>query len=391
MVDKFEFAPVPLLHFGTGKLATLPGAARSFGSRVLLITGARSFHASVHAEKLQEDFRSVLLTVENYRIISEPSPHVIDEAVQAFAEYAPDCVIAIGGGSALDAGKAISAMLPLRSPVKEYLEGVGTNRVHPGVKVPFIAVPTTSGTGSEATKNAVISEIGEAGYKRSLRHTNFVPNLAIVDPLLTVDCPRATTASSGMDAFTQLMESFLSTDANRLTDTLAIEGLTLVSRSLLRTYHQGSDIGARTDMAFAAYLSGITLANAGLGLIHGMASPLGGYFDIPHGVICSRLMAPANKITVRKLRLQNRNPGALKKYAQAGKLFSSAESKSNDYYTDALLAAIDLWTNELNIPSLSHYGVRSAHFDKIVKGTGNKNNPVALERDEMMEILELSL
>jgi alcohol dehydrogenase class IV len=391
MFKEFQFASTPHLHFGAGKLAVLPPIAKTFGSRLLLITGARSFLSSTHGENLMEDLRSSSLTVETFRITKEPSPQIIDEAVKKFGGHPPDCVIAIGGGSVLDAGKAISAMLPLRSPVKEYLEGVGSRPNHPGVKVPFIAVPTTSGTGSEATKNAVISEIGDAGYKRSLRHDNFVPNLAIVDPSLSVHCPAATTASSGMDAFTQLLESWLSTAANPMTDALAREGLKCISRSLLKVYEDGSNIEARTDMALASYLSGVTLANAGLGLVHGFASPIGGYFEIPHGVICSILMGPANQLTVRALRRRKENPEALKKYAEAGRIFSEMENKSDDYYIDSLLSTIEIWTKEMQIPRLSRYGVRCEHFEKIINGTGNKNNPISLNCDEMMEVLERSL
>jgi alcohol dehydrogenase class IV len=391
MSEEFQFASTPHLHFGVGKLAVLPSVAKTFGSRVLLIIGARSFLSSTHGENLMEDFRSNSLEVKTYRVTKEPSPQIIDDAVQKFSDDSPDCVIAIGGGSVLDAGKAISAMLPMRSPVKEYLEGVGNPLNHPGVKVPCIAVPTTSGTGSEATKNAVISEIGDTGYKRSLRHNNFVPDVAIVDPSLSVHCPAATTASSGMDAFTQLLESWLSTAANPLTNALAREGLRCISRSLLKVYNDGSNTEARTDMSLAAYLSGITLANAGLGLVHGFASPIGGYFEIPHGVICSTLMGPTNQVTVRELRRQKENPKALSKYAEAGRIFSDMENKSDDYYIDSLLSTIERWTKEMQIPRLSHYGVKPGHFKKIINGAGNKNNPIALNHDEMMEVLERSL
>lgn len=387
MIKNFAFATTPQLNFGAGKLSVLSSAVQSFGSEVLLVTGAHSFLSSSHAQNLLEEFRAQGLGVEHYRIDGEPSPAMIDYAVESFSSFPPDCVVAIGGGSVLDAGKAISAMLPLNEPVKDYLEGVGTKPFHPGVKVPFIAVPTTAGTGSEATKNAVLSETGENGYKRSLRHNNFVPNLAIVDPTLALSCPKSVTATSGMDAFTQLLESYLSTAANPMTDALAIEGLKCVSQSLLRAYREGDDLAARTGMAFASYLSGITLANAGLGLVHGFASPVGGYFDIPHGVICSALMAPANKITVRRLRSEKNDSTALNKYATVGKIFSGTENHSADYYTDFLLSLIESWTEEMNIPRLSSFGLTHPDFERIVNATDNKNNPVSLNRVEMEEIL----
>ncbi|MES1225938.1 MAG: iron-containing alcohol dehydrogenase, partial [Bacteroidota bacterium] len=292
--------------------------------------------------------------------------------------------------SVLDAGKAISAMLPLKDFVKHYLEGVGT-QIHPGTKIPFIAIPTTSGTGSEATKNAVLSETGEHGYKKSLRHNNFVPNVAILDPSLTLSCPKATTAASGMDAFTQLLESYLSTASNPVTDALALEGLKRISDSLLKVYHDGSDLNARTDMSMAAYLSGITLANAGLGLVHGFASSVGGYYEIPHGVICSSMMAATNKITVRKLRSEKSNDEALEKYANVGRLFSDQQNKSSEYYTDSLLDLIHTWATEMSIPKLSEGGVTLNDVEKIVESTDNKNNPVKLNKDEIEEVLKMAM
>jgi alcohol dehydrogenase class IV len=387
MINGFSFANTPQLYFGNGKISTLPAICKVFGSKILLITGARSFKSAAYSSILLEQLDANGFTVELYTISKEPTPIMIDRAAN---KYAPDVVVAIGGGSVLDAGKAISAMLPLKDFVKHYLEGIGT-QTHPGTKIPFVAIPTTSGTGSEATKNAVLSETGEHGYKKSLRHNNFVPNVAILDPSLTLNCPKPTTAASGMDAFTQLLESYLSTASNPMTDALALEGLKRISDSLLKSYHHGSDLNARTDMAMAAYLSGITLANAGLGLVHGFASSIGGYYEIPHGVICSSMMASTNKITVRKLRSEKSNNEALEKYATAGRLFSELQNKSSEYYTDSLLDLIDAWANEMKIPKLSEGGVTLNDVEKIVENTDNKNNPVKLNKDEVEEILKMAM
>lgn len=390
MIRPFQFAKAPELHFGEGKISVLPALIKRYGSKVLLVTGARSFVSSGHGQALLEKLRAEKVQVTQYAVTREPSPEVVDDAVKNSLASAPDVVVAIGGGSALDGGKAISAMLPLGEGVKAYLEGVG-NTIHPGSKTPFIAVPTTSGTGSEATKNAVISSVGETGFKRSLRHDNFMPDAAIVDPVLTLECPPGTTAASGMDAFTQLLESYVSTAANPMTDALALEGLHRVSRSLLRAYRDGADLDARTDMAFAAYLSGITLANAGLGLVHGFSSPVGGFFDIPHGIVCSALMAPSNKITVRKLRSENSNHGALKKYATVGRLFLGQDNQSDDYCTDFLIDLIGFWKNEMDIPSLSQYGIKQEHLQKIADKTDAKNNPSPITKEDMLEVLESAL
>jgi alcohol dehydrogenase class IV len=390
MKDSFNLVPSPLVYFGVGKISVLPSVIKTFGSRVLLVTGAKSFTTSGYRQNLLEEFHSHRISIEHLSVSIEPTPGIVDDAVKKTVSFGPDVVVAIGGGSVMDAGKAISAMLPLGEPVKNYLEGVGTKPAHPGVKVPFIAIPTTAGTGSEAARNAVLSETGENGYKRSLRHNNFVPNVAIIDPVLSITCPQETTAASGMDAFTQLLESYLSTAGNAVTDALAYEGLQQVSRSLRQAYHFGTDINARTGMALAAYLSGITLTNAGLGLVHGFAASIGGYFPIAHGVICSSLMPAANRVTVRKLRSQRSNDNALAKYAIIGKMFSGVENKSAEYYEDLLLDTIEKWSLELNIPKLSHEGVTSSDFTKIVDATDNKNNPVALNKEEMLEILEMA-
>ncbi len=390
MTNTFAFAATPSLHFGVGKISVLSSVIKPLGKKIVLITGAHSFMASSYGQQVYDQLQSTGYTINHYAIDREPTPAMIDRAVNLFAASIPEVVVAIGGGSVLDAGKAIAAMLPLQEPVKDYLEGVGTKN-HPGVKIPFIAIPTTAGTGSEATKNAVISETGESGYKKSLRHNNFVPDATIIDPQLTLSCSPAITAASGMDAFTQLLESYLSTAANPIADALAYEGLKQIAAFLPKAYHNGSNLEARTAMALAAYLSGITLANAGLGLVHGFASAVGGYFDISHGVICSALMAPANKLTVQKLRQTSGNPEALTKYTLAGKLFSQNNGKSGEYYIDSLLSLIESWTSEFNIPRLSQGGVTSTDLDKIVRASDNKNNPVKLDAEEMAEVLTLAL
>lgn len=390
MIDAFSVVATPHLYFGTGKISILSAVVKAIGSKMLLITGERSFPGSSFGLNLLEQMHTKGIAIEHYTIAKEPTPMMVDTAVKKFVQYAPDAVVAVGGGSVLDGGKAISAMLPLNEPVKDYLEGVGNRPAHPGVKVPFIAVPTTSGTGSEATKNAVLSQVGEKGYKKSLRHNNFVPNAAIVDPVLTVSCPPSITAACGMDTFTQLLESYLSTAANPLTDALAYEGLKRVSYSLMKAYQEGSNLEARTNMALASYFSGITLANAGLGVVHSFASSIGGFFEIPHGAICSSLIAAANKVTVRKLRSSKSNDVALLKYASIGKMFSIPGDKSDEYYTDLLLSVMETWATEMDIPGLAKAGVTAQDFEKIVKASDNKNNPVPLDTDEMMEVLEMA-
>ncbi|MBK9391562.1 MAG: iron-containing alcohol dehydrogenase [Bacteroidetes bacterium] len=284
MVNSFQFARIPAIHFGNGIIARLPAFASQFGRRLIIVTGKGSFLNSQQAERLFTDLKKDGFVWQHFIIPGEPSPEIIDQSVNAINDEKIDLVIGIGGGSVLDAGKAVSAMLYKSDSVKEYLEVTGT-KTHPGTKVPYIAVPTTSGTGSEATKNAVISQTGAAGFKRSLRHDNFVPEIALVDPELTTRCPADITAASGMDCFTQLTEAYLSDKSGPFTDALALEGLKEIRKSLVRVCIDGSDTGTRSGMSFAALTSGICLANAGLGVVHGFASSMGARYDIPHGVI----------------------------------------------------------------------------------------------------------
>ncbi len=389
MGHSFTVVPSPLLQFGAGKIDQLAKAIKVHGSKLILVTGANSFVSSQHFEKLTVQLTQEKLIFKQIQVREEPTPGLVDDAVTELAPFNPDVVVSIGGGSVMDAGKAISAMIPLNETVKNYLEGIGT-KTHPGVKIPFIAVPTTAGTGSEAAKNAVLSETGPNGFKKSLRHNNFVPDLAIIDPALTLSCSPFTTAASGMDAFTQLLESYLSPAGNALTDAIALEGLRQISFSLMPAFDDGSNLEARTGMALAAYLSGLTLTNAGLGLIHGFASSIGGFFPIPHGVICSALMAPVNKLTVRKLRAENGSE-SLRKYATVGQIFSANKPKrSDEYETDYLLDTIETWNAKMRIPSLAEVGVSSSDHIRIIAITENKNNPTPLVAEEMHEALEMA-
>ena len=308
MVKPFSFSKLPLIHFGPGKLNLLPGLIPRFGKKIIIVSNERSFTGTKAASGLFEKLERNDISFSVLSIPGEPSPEMVDAATARFRSEKIDAVVSIGGGSVLDAGKAVSAMLYMNGSVKEFLEGVGT-REHPGSKVPFIAIPTTSGTGSEATKNAVLSETGKSGFKKSLRHDNFVPDTAIVDPELTISCPPAVTAASGMDCFSQLTEAFLSDKSFEVTDCLAVEGFKALKDNLKRSYSDGMDISARSGMSFAALTSGICLANAGLGVVHGFASSIGGMCDIPHGVVCGTIMASANEITVRELRRNGKDIG----------------------------------------------------------------------------------
>jgi alcohol dehydrogenase class IV len=386
-MKSFSLARIPELIFGAGKISLLPGIVGRYGKNLLIVTGQRSFLETVQADSLFVNLKQQGFLFSIYIINHEPSPADIDLAVEQFKESKPDVVVAIGGGSVIDAGKAISAMLVSSEMITNYLEVVGT-LTPPGLKIPFIAVPTTSGTGSEATKNAVITSIGANGFKSSLRHANYIPDLALIDPELQLNCPVRQTACSGMDAFTQLLESYLSTEASPMTDTLALDGINQICQSLVHLVREDpNDIRCRSKMAYAAWLSGITIANAGLGTVHGFASSIGSRFAIPHGVVCGTLMAETNRITLQKLSSSGDEKYFLNKYATVGRILLAKKHGSDAYFADSLIDSLIQITIDLDIPKLSEFGISRTDLHQIAGQTSNKNNPVKLLSSELEEIL----
>ncbi|MFO7932546.1 MAG: iron-containing alcohol dehydrogenase [Bacteroidales bacterium] len=386
MVSSFQFSALPDITFGKGKRSELPEAAAARGDRVLLLTGSSSIHNSGHGDEIISGFGQAGLNLSHEIITHEPSPAVIDKITGKYRGSGIHVVVAVGGGSVMDSGKAVSAMLPVEGSIRDYLEGVG-DREHPGDKIPFIAMPTTSGTGSEMTKNAVISEVGEHGFKKSLRHSNFIPEMAIIDPEMMLSCPARLTATSGMDAFTQLLESYLSKRANPMTDALALQGLKQIKKYLLRAFLEGEhNLEARSGMALAAMFSGITLAHAGLGLVHGFASPLGGFHDIPHGVACGSLMAPVFARTIDNLIEQPEHP-VISKLNIVSKIFADFKYKTEKEYLNAFKDKLIHITNLLEIPRLSEYGFREEHIQKVVEHTSHKFHPVHLTEEQMTDVL----
>ena len=386
MVKPFQFSRLPKIIFRNGIIAELASIAHKYGNKIILVTGKGSFLKSAYSEQLFQSLKKNRIGYKILTVSGEPSPEIIDEAIKRFSSEAINLVVGIGGGSVLDSGKAVSAMMYKSESVVAYLEGVG-NKEHPGTKLPYIAIPTTSGTGSEATKNAVISQIGKNGFKRSLRHDNFVPDIALIDPELTLNCPADITAASGMDCFTQLTEAYLSDKSNEYTDALAIEGLKAIKTSLVRSYSEGKDIDARSGMSFAALTSGICLANAGLGVVHGFASSIGGMYDIPHGLICGTLMAAANEINIRELRNRESNEVALKKYAFLGKLFVNKDGQTDEYYQDFFISYLYDLTKELKLTGLKKAGFKEEDIGIVCSKTEIKNNPVKLADENLEEIL----
>lgn len=388
MANMFQISKIPFLYFGTGARQELTSICENIGKNLLLITGRYSFDASDFGKELIAKLSEHGFKLERYFISNEPTAIEVDAIVKSAQNNNIQCVISIGGGSVIDAGKAVSAMIPADGSIEDYLEGIGQKK-HTGAKIPFISIPTTSGTGSEATKNAVITKPGENGYKKSLRHNNFIPDYVIIDPELTLSCPPEITASTGMDAFTQLVESYLSTQSNAFTDNLALEGIKNIIASLEKAVSNGKDIIARTGMAYAAYLSGITLASAGLGVIHGFAQPLGSLFPVPHGVVCGTLMSSVNRMTCKKVFQDKKYIKYQQKYEQLGALLT--ENKKSGNLAERFIYYLESLTEKLRIKCLSEYGIKASDLMTIVKQTGLKNHPVDLSEEELLIILKYRL
>lgn len=393
MFRSFNFAKPPRIIFGAGKFSEVPKLVKSFGKTVLIVTGGKSFRASSEWQSLVRALETDSVTHYHLSVEHEPSPELVDKAVAEHRGRNISVVLACGGGSVVDAGKAISAMLLKDESVLNYLEGIGKGPPHDGAKIPFMAVPTTAGTGSEATKNAVLSEVGRGGFKKSLRHDNFVPDLAVLDPLLALSCPPHVTAASGLDAFTQLLESYVSTNASPMTDALALSGLEYAARCLLPVCTDSSkDVNARAGMTYAALMSGITLANAGLGVIHGLASPIGAWFDVPHGVACGTLVGAATSVTIKKLLDQHgdHHPSLIK-YARVGYILSGKREGDVVQGCETLLETVNAWIKILKIARLGEYGIHEKNLKDIAAEPDNKYNPAALNSEEVLNVLRMRL
>ena len=390
-MNSFSIARLPRIEFGSGAFNKLPDLIGQYGRRVMLVTGASIFVTTQHWRRLLGALDRLNIEWEHVTISGEPSPVRIDEIVAEHRRNQIDVVVGIGGGSPMDAAKAIAGLLRLHHSVMEFLEGVGPERPYTGPSVPFIAVPTTAGTGSEATKNAVLSMQGKQGFKKSFRHDKLVAEYAVVDPELLATCPKELIAANGMDALTQLLESYVSLKSNPFTDALAISGMEAVRDSLLNWFDAGASASdAQAKMAYAALLSGITLAQVGLGSVHGLASPMGAFYPIPHGVVCGTLLAPATRKNIEAmLQRESCNP-ALDKYATLAELLCQRSFKTREAAWEELVSLLDQWSEHMQLPTLNQYGVGINDLDHVVansRGSSMKTNPIVLEDDEIKSIL----
>lgn len=389
--NPFSIARLPAIEFGSGAFNKTCSTVLQFGKRVLLVTGSCSFTDTEHWQKLKREFDRNQITFDIIHVEGEPSPELVDTEVNNHAGSQYDVVLGIGGGSAMDAAKAIAGLLNIKRSVMDYLEGVGPELEYTGPAVPFIAVPTTAGTGSEATKNAVLSHQGRNGFKKSFRHELLVARVAIVDPDLLASCPRSVIAANGMDALTQLIESYVSIRSNVMTDALGISGLRAARDGLIPLHESDAQDGAaRERMAYASMISGINLAQTGLGSVHGVASPLGAFYPIPHGVVCGTLVAAATRMNINTMQeRENENP-ALDRYARVSEVLWQRRFKSKQEALELLVVLLEDWTQKLKLQHLSEYGLSTDGIDHVVahsRGSSMKTNPIVLTDEEIRSIV----
>ena len=383
---QFEFATAGRIVFGPGTVSQVPVLASEFGGRALLVNG-RSAEA---AQPLADAIITAGVTCVTFVVAGEPTTGLVEEGVRVARETGCDVVIGFGGGSAIDTAKAVAAMLTNPGGLNDYLEIVGRGMPLTVRAAPLIAVPTTAGTGSEVTRNAVLAS-PEHRVKVSLRGALMLPRVAVVDPELTYGLPRRETANTGLDALTQVIEPFVSLKANPMTDGVCREGMVRAARSLQRAYEHGDDTAARLDMCVTSLFGGLALANAGLGAAHGFAGPIGGAFDAPHGALCAAVLPCVMDVNVRAL--QGRAPAseALGRYGEVARLLTGrADATPRDgvaWVADLCLA--------LDVPPLRTYGLTPADLpgqaDRAAESSSMKGNPIELTREEMLEILERSL
>ena len=383
----FEFATANRIVFGNGTASHIAENVKSFGKHALIVTG----RDSSRAEKLVADLQGAGKGATTYSVTGEPELSTIEEGTKLAKAKQCDFVIGFGGGSVLDAAKAIAAMMKNDGELLDYLEIIGHGKPLAKRPAPFIAVPTTAGTGSEVTRNAVLSS-PEHKLKVSLRSPHMLARIAVVDPELTYDLPPALTASTGLDALTQLIEPFVCTRANPMTDGWCLDGIQRVSRSLRAVVlHDGKNKRAREDMALASLFGGLSLANAGLGAVHGFAGPIGGMFPAPHGAICAGLLPHVIAANIRALRERDKESWALARYYRVAKILTGkphATAGAGVEWVQQLVA-------ELEIPRLGFYGIKAEHIPDIVaKATASssmKANPIVLTPDELSATLQAAL
>ena len=382
----FEFATATRIIFGAGTIPQFGANAKSYGQRALVVTG----RSPQRAEKLLASLAASDIAATMFPVAGEPEIATVETGVARARQEQCDFVISIGGGSVIDAGKAIAAMLTNTGELLDYLEIIGQGKTLLKRSAPFIAVPTTAGTGAEVTRNAVLAA-PEHRVKVSLRSPHMLPRLAVIDPELTCDLPPALTASTGLDALTQLIEPYVCLRANPMTDGFCVAGIQRAARSLREAVFNGQNQSAREDMALASLFGGLALANAGLGAVHGFAGPIGGSFPAPHGAVCAALLPHVMAANLRALRAREPKSYALSRYYWIANWLTG-----NPHTTaDAGVEWVQKLVADLPVPKLGAYGIREENVADLVAKAANassmKANPIVLTPDELAQTLRLAL
>ena len=385
-MTRFEFATAPRIVFGAGALRDVAAIAKDFGHRALILTGRSAGRAATLNRLLAEQGIARL----NLAIAGEPKLEDVEQGVRLARSEGCNLVIGFGGGSAIDAAKAVAALTTSGGDLLDYLEVIGRAKSLISPPLPVIAVPTTAGTGAEVTRNAVLTS-PEHRVKVSLRSPLMLPRVALVDPELTHDLPAGLTASTGLDALTQLIEPYVSSKANPLTDSICVEGIRRAARSLRRVFDNGADKSAREDMALASLFGGLALANAGLGAVHGFASPIGGMFPAPHGAVCAALLPHVMEANLIALRERAPRGEALRRYNEVARLLVGSDRVGA---AEGVTWVEDLCAH-LKILPLRRFGISAGDAPAIVaaalKASSMKTNPIELTVEELRETLERAL
>jgi len=383
---RFEIATPARIVFGAGALRDAGGAASEFGRHAFVVTG----HDARRAAPLLELLAAARVATTVQAVPGEPTVDAVVAATAQARAAGCDCVIGLGGGSVLDAAKAVAVLLANPGDVLDYLEVIGKGRPLSRPGVPCIAIPTTAGTGAEVTRNAVLASPAHQ-LKVSLRSPFLLPRLALVDPALTRGLPAPLTAATGLDALTQLIEPYVSARANPFADGLCAEGLRRVARALRPAFRDGANDAARHDMALASLFGGLALANAGLGAVHGLAAPIGGRFPAPHGAVCAALLPAVMEVNLRAARARTPDAGTAGRYTEVARLLTGDPAAT----ADAGVLWVRTLVADLRIPGLRAYGLERDHFAALAAqaaaSSSMKANPLALTPEELAEILDQAL
>jgi alcohol dehydrogenase class IV len=383
---RFELATAARVVFGPGTLRELGAIASGLGRRALVVTG----RAPSRAEGAREGLKAAGVASASFAVPAEPTVDDVRRGTGVARAHGAEMVVAVGGGSAIDGGKAIAALLGNGGDPLDYLEVVGRGEPIRRPSLPFVAIPTTAGTGSEVTRNAVIAS-PEHRVKASLRSPLMLATAAIVDPDLLAGLPPHVVAASGLDAFSQLVEPFVSVRANPLVDALCREGLARSARSLRPAYEGDESEPVRTDLALASLTGGLALANAGLGAVHGFAAPIGGCFEAPHGAVCAALLPAVMRVNARALAARSPGHAALDRYREIAAIVTARPGAT---VADGV-AWVEALARALAVPRLGHWGVGPGDADALVAGaraaSSMRGNPIALDDDELREVLLASL